>query len=143
MAKVKFIACDMWKRGIYSFIGTLSELKDWVYSETKDEWSPEFLDMIRDLDDGKIGVASYNYDYDGCGVILMPKFPRTPKELAYAAHEILHATFIMLDYCGVEYHCKSNNETFTYLDEHLTRNVLERMGYNDYKIKGHDDKRKN
>ena len=134
MAKVKFIPCDMWKRGIYVFIGTLFELKDWVFNETKDEWSEEFLDMIRGLDETKIGIASCNYDNDGTSVILMPKFPKTPKELAYVGHEILHATFLMLDYCGVEYIPHSHNETFTYLDEHITRNVYEKTGYEDYKI---------
>lgn len=132
MPKVKYIPCDQWKRGVYAFIGTLSEFKDWVFNETKDEWSDEFLDMVRGLDETKIGIASYNYDADGTGVILMPKFPRTPKELAYVAHEILHSTFIMLDYCGVEYIKHTNNETFTYLDEHITRNVYEKIGYEEY-----------
>lgn len=131
MAKIKYIPCDMWKRGVYAFIGSLSEFKDWVLNETKEEWSDDFLDMVRGLDKNKIGLASCNYD-DGTSVILMPKFPKTPKELAYVGHEILHATFVMLDYCGVEYIKHTSHETFTYLYEHIARNVYEKIGYKEF-----------
>lgn len=131
MAKVKWIPCDMWKRGIYVFIGTLKELTDWCFNKTKDTWSKDFLIMLGRLDERNIGAASYNYDNDGTGVILIPKMPNTPKEHAVLAHEILHSVFVMLDYCRVEYVQNSNNETFTYLDEHITRNALEKDGYID------------
>ena len=131
ITKIKFISCDIFKRGIYSFIGSLDQLKDWVNNKTKKEWSDEFIRMINGLEAGKIGVASYNYDNDGTGVILLPKYPETPKEYAYVTHEVIHATFILLDYCGVEYVRHTTNETFTYVAEHITRNVLDMDGYCD------------
>lgn len=127
--KVKYIPCDMWKRGIYVFIGTLSQLKKWVFSETYSEWSEDFKAELNKCSERSIGAASYHYDYDGTGVILISKFPNTPKEYAILSHEILHAVFKMLDYCNVEYVRYNTNETFTYLDEHITRNVLEKKGY--------------
>jgi hypothetical protein len=82
MAKVKYIPCDIYKRGISIFIGSLKEFKAWV-----------------------------------------------KKEYVALAHELLHATFHVLNFCHVEYSYDGNNESFTYLLEHLTRWALEKDGY--------------
>lgn len=130
MAKVKYIPCDIYKRGIYVFIGSLKEFKGWVKKEYTDEIDKGFAEMVEMLDVNNVGIASFNYNnQDGQGVVLIPKYPSNPKEYAALAHELLHATFHVLNFCRVEYSYNGSNECFTYLLEHLTRCALERNGY--------------
>ena len=132
MAKVKYIPCDIYKRGISVFIGNLDEFKAWVKKDYTDEEEHEFVDMVMGLKEENCGMASFNYDNrNGQGVILIPKYPDSPKERAALAHELLHATFHILNFCHVDYTYDGNNEAFTYLMEHLTRNALELEGYED------------
>lgn len=132
MAKCLYIPCDIYKRGINVFVGSLSEFKTWVKKDYIDESEQAFVDMVMELNDENIGMASFNYDnINGQGVVLIPKFPETPKEYAAFIHELLHATFHVLNFCHVDYTCDGNNEAFTYLMEHLTRNALEKERYNE------------
>lgn len=129
MAEVKYIPCDIYKRGIWVFVGTLDELKLWVEKEFTCEDENEFVDMVLGLKK-RNEMASFNYDMlNGQGVVHIYKFPTGSKEYAALSHELLHATFHVLNFCNVEYAYDGNNEAFTYLLEHLMRNALEREGY--------------
>lgn len=129
-AKVKYIPCDIYKRGISVFIGTLDQFKAWVKTEYTDNDEQDFVKMAMDLEEDKIGMASFNYDWkNGQGVVLMPEHPQTPKEVAALAHEMMHATFFIMDFCHIEYNTETNNEPFTYIHEYLMRNALEDVGY--------------
>ena len=60
----------------------------------------------------------------------MPEFPENPTDTAALVHELFHATAWLLWYSGVEFDNRNvNNEAYTYLLEHLTRNTLETEGY--------------
>ncbi len=132
MAKVKYIPCDIYKRGITVFIGSVQELKRWVQHEYKDESEKCFVNMIEHLPETSSSAASFNYNnMDGTGIVQIYKFPRTPKEIATLEHELLHATFHVLNFCHVEYCIDGSNEAFTYMLEHLTRWALEKEGYNE------------
>lgn len=132
MAKVKYIPCDIYKRGISIFIGSLKEFKAWVKKEYTDENDKGFAEMVEKLDEDNVGMASFNYNnQDGQGVVLIPQYPSNPKEYAVLAHELLHATFHVLNFCHVEYCIDGSNEAFTYMLEHLTRWALEKEGYNE------------
>ena len=134
-AKVKYIPIDVYKRCIYVFIGSLDEFKSWVRaSYTYDEEKP-FVEMVLGFTEDSIGEASFNWDSGGgTGAVLIPKMPKTPKEIAALTHELMHATFWVLDLCHVDYDPRGNNEAFTYLMEHLTRNALEKEGYNEVNL---------
>jgi len=135
-AKVKYIPIDIYKRYIYIFIGSLDEFKLWVkntyiYDEEKD-----FVNMVLGLTEDSIGMASFNWDSaGGTGAVLIPKMPKTPKETASLIHELMHATFWVLDLCHVDYDPNGSNEAFTYVMEHLTRNALEKEGYEEVEFK--------
>ena len=136
MAKRLYIPCDIFKRGIDVFCGTLDEFKAWVNDTFTYDDDVDFVKMVNGLEENKIGMASFNYNnLNGTGVILLEKQPETPKEIAALAHEALHATFHMLNCCHVEYCYDGNNETFTYVMEHLMRNALEFDKYEDITIK--------
>ena len=128
MAKVKYIRCDIYKRGINVLIGTPEELKRWcekTYNEDEDD--KEFNESLKHC---RFGLADFHYSYGGCAVIRLPKFPKTPVEIAYTAHEAFHATSWLLSFSGVDYDNENiNNEAFAYLIEHLMRNILEKEGY--------------
>ena len=130
MAKVKYIPCEIYKRGITVFIGSVQELKRWVQHEYKDESEKCFVNMIEHLHETSLYAASFYYNnMDGQRIVHIYKIPRTPKEIATLEHELLHATFHVLNFCNVLYDSESNNESFTYLLEHLTRCALEKEGY--------------
>lgn len=133
MAKVKYIPCDIYKRGIDIFIGSPSELKAWCKQAfNEDEYDKEFN---KSLENCSYGLADFHYGA-GYAVVRIPKFPKTPEEIAYTAHELLHATMWLLWYSGVEYdNTTINNEAYTYLHEHLVRNTLEKKGYENVQAK--------
>lgn len=127
MAKVKYIPCDIYKRGINIFIGTPNQLIEWakkVYNEDEDD-----AKFIRGLETCSYGMADFHWG-NGYGVVRLPKFPKTPIEIAYTTHELFHAATYILWYCGVEFDNRQiANEAYTYLIEHLTRNTFEKKGY--------------
>lgn len=126
MAKVKYIPCDIYKRGIDVFIGTPRQLIKWAKNTYN---SKEDADAIKDLETISYGEADFHW-INGHGIVRLPKFPTTPHEIAYTAHELLHATCYILWYSGVEFNNEEvANEAYTYLLEHLTRNTLEESGY--------------
>ena len=130
MAKVKYIPVDIYKRCIYVFIGTLEELRTWIKKEYCDSSEEDFVSMVMSLKEEEVGMASFNWETNnGTGVILLPEYPESPKEIAALTHELLHATFFILDMCHVDYNSSGSNEAFTYLMEYLTRNGLEKEGY--------------
>ena len=133
MAKVKYIMCDPYKRGIHVFIGSLEELKKWVVDEYHYPEEKDFRDCILNTEYKPNVAAQFFYSYtNGIGIVLIHKFPKTPAEVASISHELLHATFLILNYCYVVYDDEScGNEAFTYLHEHLLRNSLEKEGYED------------
>ena len=134
-AKVKYIPIDIYKRYIYVFIGALDEFKSWVKATYTYDIEKQFVEMVLGLSEDSIGMASFNWDLKGgTGAVLIPKMPKTPKETAALIHELMHATFWVLDLCHVDYDHRGNNEAFTYLMEHLTRNALEEEGYNEVKL---------
>lgn len=128
-AVVKYIPVDVYKRGIYVLIGSLKDLKYFVDREYTADEQTEFLEMVLNLKEENIGYASFNYDSEGGGIVLIPIEPKTPVEVAALVHELLHATFHILNYCRVEYCYDGNNEHFTYVLEWLTRNALNVDGY--------------
>ena len=135
-AEVKYIPIDIYKRFIYVFIGSLDEFKLWVKNTYTYDKEKEFVEMVLGLTEDSIGMASFNWDSaGGTGVVLIPKMPKTPKETAALIHELMHATFWILDFCHVDYDPNGSNEAFTYLMEHLTRNALEKEGYKDVEFK--------
>jgi hypothetical protein len=135
-AKVKYIPIDIYKRYIYVFIGTLGEFKSWAKNTYTYDIEKQFVEMVIGLTEDSIGMASFHWDSaGGTGVVLIPKMPKAPKEIAALIHELMHATFWILDLCHVDYDPNGNNEAFTYLMEHLTRNALEKEGYEEVKFK--------
>ena len=135
-AEVKYIPIDIYKRCIYVFIGTLDEFKSWVKATYTYDEEKEFVEVVLRLTEDSIGMASFNWDSNGgTGAVLIPKMPKNPKETAALIHELMHATFWILDLCHVDYDPNGSNEAFTYLMEHLTRNALEKEGYKDVEFK--------
>lgn len=133
MASVKYINCEIYKRGVYVFIGTPLELIDWCksyFNEDKDD--KEFCDGLETC---SYGAADFHFGA-GYGVVRIPKFPRTPIKIGELCHELLHATDWLLWYSGIEY-SKDNpvSEAHTYLLEHLVRNALDNSNYEKVTIK--------
>ena len=127
MAKVKYIGCDIYKRGIDVFIGTPKELQKWSKKHFNEDKGDE--EFNRSLEECSYGAGDFHYG-NGYAVVRIPKFPKTPKEVAVLVHELLHATSWLLWYSGIEFDNDNiNNEAYTYLLEHLTRNALEKNGY--------------
>jgi hypothetical protein len=60
--------------------------------------------------------------------IWLPKKPKTARELATVAHEILHAVFDCMEYVGVKY-SRESEESFTYLHTELMKQFLKKCGY--------------
>lgn len=131
MAKVKYIMCDPYKRGIHVFIGSLEELKEWTVTEYDNPGEEDLKDFVLKSNNMSYALGQFFYSYTlGIGIALIPAFPKTPAQIASVSHELLHATFLILNHCYVEYDDEScGNEAFTYLHEHLLMNALEKEGY--------------
>ena len=119
------IDCDVYKRGIVVFVGRLSDMQAWVVENYPYDDEKEFVEMVVNLKDTGIVAASFSFNnVNGEGIVFLRKFPKSPKEVAELAHELLHATFHVMNFCRVEYTYDGSNEAFTYLFEHLMRNAL-------------------
>lgn len=127
MAKHKYIKCDIYKRGVSVFIGSLDELHEWA---SHLEFSTNDRDFHRAIEDKVVDNPSFTPNQnDGQGIVFLTKYPETPDENADLEHELLHAVFHILDFCGVEYRYGGANEPYTYLLGYLTKNALETEGY--------------
>lgn len=129
MAQVKYIPCDIYKRGITVFIGNKEEFISYcekTYNEDEDD-----EDFVYSIKNCAYGYADTHWG-NGYAIVRLPSFPKTPIEIAATAHELLHATQWLLWYCGVEYENKNvTNEAYTHMLEHLVRNTFEENGYED------------
>lgn len=131
MAKFKQIYIDVYKRSVFVFIGSHNQFVDWVADEFKNDRNYEGLIKYVHEVDKRPSLASFWYNgLTGEGIIEISKFPKTPKEIAYCAHECLHAVFHILDYCGVKYNKESGGEPHTYLLEYLIYRLLTLNDYN-------------
>lgn len=131
MAKVKQIYIDIYKRSIFIFVGNHNQFINWITEEFKNDSDYEALiDYVHEVDKGNTQASFWYNGAIGEGIIEIPKFPRTPKEIAYCTHECLHAVFHVLNYCGVEYDKESSGEAHTYLLEYFVRELLK---FDDYK----------
>ena len=130
MAKYKCIRIELYKRDITVFIGSHEELKEWIKTnECSKTWS-NIINEILESDDN--AEASYWYDsVNGNGIIELHYHPKSPKEIAIAAHECLHATMRTLSFIGIPCFENEANEPYTYLLEYILEQVLD---FNDYKL---------
>lgn len=132
----KYIHCDVYKHGVVVFIGNCDDLRKLVNKVYKD---PQVRDLVMCVNkyctdenyvSNNISARCYNSD-SGQFIVHLPSFSFTydPTEISNLSHELLHATFLMLDYIGIEYAYNGNNEAYTYLNEFLLREALTKKGY--------------
>lgn len=122
MAKIKTIPCDIYRWDIDVFLGSHEEFRNYVKTKLKDK---NLLDIV---DDGEPGIGDFYFN-DGQMIIRLEKFPETPKDIGVAAHEALHATMYILNWANVKYEQNGSNESFTYLQEWILTNILNKKGY--------------
>ena len=122
MAKIKTIPCDIYRWDVDVFLGSHEEFRNYVKNKLKDK---NLLDIV---DDGEPGIGDF-YFHGGPMRIRMGKFPETPKDIGVASHEALHATMYILNWADVKYEQNGSNEAFTYLQEWILTNILNKKGY--------------
>ena len=122
MAEYKYIPCDIYKRGVSLFVGSYDEMLSWA---KKTYTEPEYNDFLTSMEESAPGgAADTHYDLGSC-VVRVGKKPESEAEIAVLGHELLHAAFYIMDYCGLRYEMYHPNEHFTYLFEWLLRCALE------------------
>lgn len=128
MAKWKYIRNDTYKRGITVFMGSVEDFVHFLENSSykNDE---ELIKLARGFKQRRAQATCYNVT-DGQCIIYLPKFPVTPEEVAILGHEVLHATFFFLSYCGIKY-TEESEEAYTYLYEFLLAKALTEKGYKD------------
>lgn len=130
MAKYKCIRIELYKRDITVFIGSHEEFKEWIKTNDCTETWRDIINQILESDDN--AEASYRHNaIDGNGIIELHYHPKSPKEIAIAAHECLHATMRVLSFIGIPCFDNEANEPYTYLLEYILEQVLD---FNNYKL---------
>lgn len=83
-----------------------------------------WLDLLEDLDESENDSACFIYGDDEVGhyYLILPY----NADVFIISHEVLHATFIILDHHDVMYD-KNNHEVFTYLHGHLVETVYNKI----------------
>lgn len=130
MAKYKNIRIELYKRDIIVFIGSHDEFKEWIkHSDYTKTWT-KLINQVLESDDN--AEASYWYnDINGNGIIELHYHPKSPKEIAIAAHECLHSTMRILSFIGIPCFIDDANEPYTYLLEYILEQVLD---FNNYEL---------
>lgn len=130
MAKIKNIDIELYKRNVLVFIGSHDELLEYTNCLKNDKLYEHIAYNI--INDMCCAESAYYYDSEnGCGLIELHYHPNSPREIAIAAHECLHATMRIMSYVNVPCFQDESNEAYTYLHEYLVEQVLD---YNNYKI---------
>lgn len=130
MAKYKCIRIELYKRDITVFIGSHEEFKEWIKTNDCTETWRDIINQILESDDN--AEASYWRDaINGNGIIELHYHPKSPEEIAVAAHECLHATMRILSFIGIPCFDNEANEPYTYLLEYILEQVLD---FNNYKL---------
>lgn len=127
MAKQKYITCGIYKRGVTIFIGCYDEMLAWAKTEFT---NPVYKDFLESMEEARAGDADCHYGEGSC-IVRIPSFPKTPEEISYLDHELLHAVFYLMDYSGVTFIPGDPNEAYTYLKEYLMLHALTPDGYED------------
>lgn len=130
MAKYKVINIDIYERDITVYIGTHEEFKQWVASyKVPTSWEQLIENIIDSEDDAD---ASYWYNKNnGNGIIEFHHHPKTNKEIAVAAHEVLYAVIHIMYYIGIPIIPDNANESYTYLLQYILSELLD---YDNYEI---------
>ena len=123
MAKFKEIPIDMYKRDITVFIGSHDEFKQWVSQYNVPTSWEQLVESIIESDDNALASYWYNRN-NGNGIIELPAHPKSPREIATAAHEALHCTMHVLSYVNIPMIRGEANESYTYLLEYLVDKIL-------------------
>jgi len=135
-AVYQYIHCDVYKHGVVIFIGDCTSLREWVKKVYKDAQSEELVnDIEKNCTEEEyfredISARCY-FSESGHFIVHLPKFSfeYNPSEISNLSHELLHATFLILDFIGMEYRYQGNNEAYTYLLEFLLKNALVKKNY--------------
>ena len=136
-SKYKYIRCNPYKRGVAIFIGDCESLKKWArrfYSETENS---DLIDMLNKYctderyNATSVCASTYYSEVTGHHLIHIPSFSfkYNIDEISNLSHEILHAAMGILDFVGVEYVRKGDNEAFTYLFEYILKEALIEKDY--------------
>ena len=130
MAKFKSINLEIYKRDLTVFIGSHEEFKEWIKKcDFPEIWNTIITQILKSDDNAE---ASYWYNnIDGNGIIELHYHPKSPKEIAIAAHECLHATIRVLSFIGIPCFENEANEPYTYLLEYILEQVLD---FNNYEL---------
>lgn len=129
MAKWKYIRNDTYRRGITIFIGNNKEYINFLKNSTYRN-DNELIEGASTIENRDALACCYNDNNDGQCIIYLPFFPETPAQIACLGHELLHAVFHILSWCGVKYSDESE-EAFTYLYEFFLNKALTEKGYKD------------
>ena len=130
MAKYKCIRIELYKRDITVFIGSHEEFKEWIKTNDCPKTWNNIITQILESDDN--AEASYwNNAINGNGIIELHYHPKSPKEIAIAAHECLHSTMRILSFIGIPCFIDDTNEPYTYLLEYILEQVLD---FNNYEL---------
>lgn len=133
LAKIKHIYSEEWKNTVTVFIGSKEVLVK--YLDEADGWpnSKYLKEQVEETLNDKTVVGTMYPCKSASSLIWIPKWPKTPQEIASLAHEILHSTFHMLDVLEVEYRYGGPNESYTYTVEYFLRKALNPRGYREIK----------
>lgn len=129
MAKWKYIRNDTYRRGITVVIGSVKEFIKFLESSSYKN-DKELMENVKEHENTSALATCYNDHTDGQCIIRVPDYPITPAQIACLGHEILHAVFFILQYCGVNY-SEDSEEAFTYLYEFFLTKALTEKGYKD------------
>jgi hypothetical protein len=128
----KIIYSEEWRHCVVVYIGTKEGLIKWL--DWNDRW-PDSKQIKEQVEDSlsSYAIGTMYPCKTASSLVWIPKWPKTPQVIASLSHEILHATFHMLDVLGVEYRYEGTNETYTYTFEYFFKKALNPRGYKEIK----------
>lgn len=132
----QYIHCDVFKHGISVFIGDCESLRKWSKKFYNEPCEKDLIQQIElyctdeDYFSNNVAARCYNSS-SGQVIVHLPtfSFSYNPIEISNLSHELLHATFLLLDFIGIEYRYGGNNEVYTYLHEYLLKHALIQKDY--------------
>lgn len=130
MLKIKKIKVEVYGMYVYVLIGNKEEASKYIRKYfIKNSNSKDSEGTISENADGCTFYSG------GHSLVWIPSIPKTAYSISVLGHELLHATFNMLDYVGAEYRYNGSNEPYTYLLGFLLEQALNTKSYREVKTK--------
>lgn len=127
------IPIGLYKTRLEIYAGSFRDFSKYIKSTYGDEHNIKTFENIihyieEDEDSSAMAASTYWCSKARLAIVYIPRVPKGIQDICVTAHEVSHVVFNILDDVGISTEV-GNSEAFTYLQEYLLKNALDKKKY--------------